>query len=109
VLENDELLRRLSTSVPATIARVPGIAQQYNGPAATQPVIRGMGGDRVLVLEEGLRTGDIAATSDDHTVAIEPVTARRIERLLVKNESRTDSVLAAQNSHANSRKKEWTI
>jgi iron complex outermembrane recepter protein len=74
-----ELRRRLESSVAATIAHVPGISQRYNGPAAAQPVIRGMGGDRVLVLEDGHRTGDLAATAADHAVAVEPLTARRIE------------------------------
>jgi iron complex outermembrane recepter protein len=79
VLGDAELRRRLESSVAATVAHMPGISQQYNGPAASQPVIRGMGGDRVLVLEDGQRTGDLAATGPDHAVAIEPLTAKRIE------------------------------
>src|SRR5690606_11183563 len=63
----------------ATIAHVPGISQRYNGPAASQPVIRGMGGDRVLVLEDGQRTGDLSTTAADHAVSIDPVTAQRVE------------------------------
>jgi iron complex outermembrane recepter protein len=79
VLSDAELRRRLSNSVAATIAHEPGIHQQYNGPAASQPVIRGLGGDRVLVLEDGQRTGDMSTTAADHAVAIEPLTAERIE------------------------------
>jgi iron complex outermembrane recepter protein len=79
VVGDAELRRRLESSVAATVAHVPGISQQYNGPAASQPVIRGMGGDRVLVLEDGQRTGDLAATGADHAVMIEPLTAKRIE------------------------------
>lgn len=79
VLGDAELRRRLESSVAATVAHVPGISQQYNGPAASQPVIRGMGGDRVLVLEDGQRTGDLAGTAADHVVTIEPLTAKRIE------------------------------
>jgi iron complex outermembrane recepter protein len=79
VVGDAELRRRLESSLAATIAHVPGISQQYNGPAASQPVIRGMGGDRVLVLEDGQRTGDLAATAADHAVTIEPLTAKRIE------------------------------
>lgn len=81
VLDEAELRRRLSTSIAATLANQPGISQRYNGPAAAQPVIRGLSGDRVLVLEDGGRTGDIASTSSDHAVAIEPLTAERIEVL----------------------------
>jgi iron complex outermembrane recepter protein len=42
-------------------------------------VIRGLAGDRVLVLEDGQRTGDLAASAADHAVTIEPLTAKRIE------------------------------
>jgi iron complex outermembrane recepter protein len=79
VVGEAELRRRLATSLAATIAHEPGIHQRYNGPAANQPVIRGMGGDRVLVLEDGRRLGDLYATASDHAVNIDPVTADRIE------------------------------
>ena len=79
VVGDVELRRRLEPSVAATIDRLPGISQQYNGPAASQPVIRGMGGDRVLVLEDGQRTGDLSTTAADHAVTIDPITVQRIE------------------------------
>ncbi|HUE95242.1 MAG TPA: TonB-dependent receptor, partial [Longimicrobiaceae bacterium] len=79
VVGDAELRRRLEPSVAATIAHVPGISSAYNGPAATQPVIRGMGGDRVLILEDGQRTGDLATTGGDHAVTIDPITALRVE------------------------------
>ncbi|HEX2203094.1 MAG TPA: TonB-dependent receptor [Longimicrobium sp.] len=73
------LRRKLGATVSATVAGEPGIAMRYNGPAAAQPVIRGLGGDRVLVLEDGQRTGDIAGSAADHGVMVEPLTAERIE------------------------------
>jgi iron complex outermembrane recepter protein len=79
VLGGSDLRRRLGSSLAATLADEPGMAQRFNGPAASQPVVRGLGGDRVLVLEDGLRTGDVATTGGDHAVAIEPLTAERIE------------------------------
>jgi iron complex outermembrane recepter protein len=79
VLSNADLRRKLSGSVAATLSGEPGLAQRYNGPVAAQPVIRGLTGDRVLMLEDGQRTGDIASTSADHAVTIEPLTAERIE------------------------------
>lgn len=81
VLDEAELRRQLSSSLAATLANQAGISQRYNGPAASQPVIRGLSGDRVLVLEDGERTGDLASSSADHAVAIEPLTAERIEVL----------------------------
>ncbi len=79
VLQGPALDRSLATSIAATIAGIPGIVQRYNGPAAAQPVVRGLGGDRVLVLEDGLQTGDIATTAADHAVTVDPLGARRIE------------------------------
>lgn len=79
VVGGAELRRQLGASVPATVAGEPGIAMRYNGPGASQPVIRGLGGDRVLVLEDGQRTGDIAGSAADHGVMVEPLTAERME------------------------------
>ncbi|MBA2669023.1 MAG: hypothetical protein H0U67_01465 [Gemmatimonadetes bacterium] len=47
---------------------------------AAQPVIRRLSGDRVLVLEDGQRTGDVASTSADHVVMIDQLTAERRAR-----------------------------
>ncbi len=79
VLEGRALDRRLAPSIAATLAGEPGVTARSNGPMATQPVIRGLAGDRVLVLEDGQRTGDIATTAADHAVTIDPMTARRVE------------------------------
>ncbi|MBL0938295.1 MAG: TonB-dependent receptor [Gemmatimonadaceae bacterium] len=79
VLEGRQLDRRLAPSLAATLAGEPGVTARSNGPMATQPVIRGLTGDRVLVLEDGQRTGDIATTAPDHAVTIDPMTARRVE------------------------------
>ncbi len=79
VLEGAALDRVLTTSVAATVAREPGVWVRTNGPVAAQPVIRGLGGDRVAVLEDGQRMGDVATTAPDHAVTVDPLTARRVE------------------------------
>ena len=71
--------RNLSRTIAETIDFEPGIAQRSMGPAPARPVLRGLGGDRLLVLEDGERTGDLSASSSDHAVAIEPLTTERIE------------------------------
>jgi iron complex outermembrane recepter protein len=78
-MSGTELQRNLSSSVPATLERVPGFHVQYNGPGASSPSIRGMSGDRVLMLEDGGRTGDLYQTGSDHGVMVEPLTAQRME------------------------------
>lgn len=79
VLSGGELQRNLAQSLAETLGSEPGVALQRFGPAPAQPVIRGMSGDRVLVLEDGQRTGDLASTAPDHAVGIDPVTSDRIE------------------------------
>ncbi len=78
-VEGDELQRNLTSSVPATLDAVPGFNAQYNGPGASSPTIRGMPGDRVLMLEDGHITGDIYWTAADHGVMVEPISAERID------------------------------
>ncbi len=79
VVGAEQLAERLAPSIAAALVDEPGVSARSNGPMATQPVIRGLTGDRVLVLEDGMRTGDIATTAPDHAVTIEPATAERIE------------------------------
>ncbi len=78
-LSGEDLRQRLGGSVAATLAGEPGLWQRYNGPAAAQPVVRGLTGDRVLVLEDGVPTGDVATTAADHAVTVDPLTAQRID------------------------------
>lgn len=79
VIGAEQLAERMAPSIAAVIAAEPGVNVRTNGPMASQPVIRGLTGDRVLVLEDGMRTGDIATTAPDHAVTVDPATARRIE------------------------------
>ncbi|HEY0929302.1 MAG TPA: TonB-dependent receptor [Gemmatimonas sp.] len=78
-LGGKELQRALSTSVGQTLAKEPGMASRYNGPMAATPVIRGLTGERVLVLQDGERTGDLSSAAADHMNAVDPSSAERIE------------------------------
>ena len=79
VFSGSKLRQNLSRTIAETIDYEPGIAQRSMGPAPARPVLRGLGGDRLLVIEDGERTGDLSGTSSDHAVAIEPMTTERIE------------------------------
>ncbi|MDF1505482.1 TonB-dependent receptor [Roseisolibacter sp. H3M3-2] len=78
-LSGKELARTLGASVAQTLSNEPGLAMRYNGPAASTPVIRGLSGERILVLQDGDRAGDLSAASADHGLSIDPLTANRIE------------------------------
>lgn len=74
-----ELERELGTTLAETLRHQPGLAVRYNGPAAAAPMVRGLTGDRILVLQDGQRTADLSGSADDHGVTIDPLAAQRIE------------------------------
>jgi iron complex outermembrane receptor protein len=78
-LSGKELNRNLGASVAQTLANEPGLAMRYNGPAANVPVIRGLTGERILVLQDGERAGDLSSASSDHALSVDPLNAQRIE------------------------------
>ncbi|CAN5639416.1 TonB-dependent receptor [soil metagenome] len=78
-LSGRELERALGGTLGQTLEGQPGLSIRYNGPAASMPVLRGLSGDRILVLQDGQRAGDLAGSADDHSVTIDPMAARRVE------------------------------
>ena len=78
-LDEVELQRRLGMTLANTLANEIGVSQRTMGRAIARPVIRGLGGDRLLILENGERTGDKSASSADHAVSIDPTTAEGVE------------------------------
>ena len=82
VLTGDELRARVTTTIGETLANEPGISSSYFGPYAGRPVIRGLQGPRVAVLQNGISTLDVAELSPDHAVPIEPLFADSVEVLL---------------------------
>jgi iron complex outermembrane receptor protein len=79
VVAGQELSRKLDATIAGTLQNEPGVAAVSTGPATARPVIRGLGGDRILILEDGERVGDLSSSSPDHAVAIEAVTAKQME------------------------------
>ncbi|MEM8935822.1 MAG: TonB-dependent receptor [Pseudomonadota bacterium] len=79
VLTDEALKLRLESTIGETLRREPGISSTFFGPGASRPVIRGLAGDRIRVLNAGIGSIDAAATSPDHAVSIEPATTERIE------------------------------
>ena len=79
VLAGQELTKQLESSLGETLESQPGVASRSFGPAPSRPVIRGLDGDRVLILQDGQRTGDLSSQSGDHGVNVNPTAAQRIE------------------------------
>ena len=81
VLDAADLTRELRPSIGETLARQPGVSSTSFGPAASAPVLRGLTGDRVRVLTDGIGSLDLSSSGPDHAIAINPITAERIEVL----------------------------
>lgn len=81
VLEGDELTQKLRPSIGETLARTPGVSATSFGPSASRPVLRGLQGERVRVLTDGIGSIDVSNTSVDHATVVNPLLADRIEVL----------------------------
>lgn len=81
ILRGRELQRNLSQTLASTLKNESGLSVRSMGPAPSRPVYRGLGQDRILISEDGMKTVDLSATSPDHAVTIEPFTSDRIEVL----------------------------
>lgn len=78
VLSGDLLQEKLGPTLAETLRGVGGVAVRSIGPAAAQPVVRGMSGDRVEVAENGVGTADASGFSADHATSLETIGLRRI-------------------------------
>lgn len=81
VVSGEELTRDLRPTIGDTLAHQPGVSATSFGPNASRPVLRGFQGERVRILTDGIGSFDVSNTSVDHAVAINPLTADRIEVL----------------------------
>ncbi len=79
VLAGQDLAKQLEATLGGTLQSSPGVAMRSLGPGPARPVIRGLDGDRVAVLQDGQRIGDLSSQSADHGVTINPSSAERIE------------------------------
>ncbi len=79
ILTEEELKLRLEPTLGETLRQEPGLSSTYFGPGASRPVIRGLGEDRIRVLQNGLTTIDVSNVSPDHAVTAEPLTIKVID------------------------------
>ena len=71
-LETFDITEKMASSIGEVLDGEPGVAKRSFGPGNSRPVIRGFDGDRVLVLQDGMRTGSIGSQSGDHGEPIDP-------------------------------------
>lgn len=78
VVSGDDKLAKDSGSLGALIADIPGVNNLSTGSQAGKPIIRGMSGERVKILSNGLAT-DTQAYGTRHNPTIEPFLAESVE------------------------------
>jgi iron complex outermembrane receptor protein len=79
VVAGDELDRTRAATLGETLADQLGMSSSNFGAGASRPIIRGLAGARVRMLEDGIDSMDAATVSDDHAVTVEPLAADQIE------------------------------
>ena len=80
-LSGSALTQRQGTTIGETLDNLPGVANSSFGPNVGRPVIRGLDGDRVQILQNGGTLLDASSLSFDHAVPVDPLTTERIEVL----------------------------
>lgn len=81
VLSEDDLRRKRAASLGDTLSQELGVQSSAFGAGAGRPIVRGLDGPRIRVLENGIGTLDASTVSPDHAVTTESLNAEQIEIL----------------------------
>ncbi len=80
-LSSDDLVLKRGSTLGETLDGMAGVANAAFGPNAGRPVIRGLDGDRIRVLNNSGASFDASNVSFDHNAAIDPLAIERVEVL----------------------------
>jgi len=81
VLSGEKLDKNQAATLGETLKNTPGVHSSYFGPVSSSPIIRGLDGPRIKVVQNGLDSSDASRVGPDHLVATEAFTATQIEVL----------------------------
>ena len=81
IVRADELAANIRPGLGDSLTHTPGVSATSFGPSASRPVLRGLQGERVRVLSNGIGSIDVSNTSVDHAPVVNPLLAQRIEVL----------------------------
>ncbi|MGG9970402.1 TonB-dependent receptor [Ferruginibacter sp. SUN002] len=80
VLNKEELLQNNATNIIDALAKKPGVSTLSTGPAISKPVIRGLGYNRVLTINDGVRQ-EGQQWGDEHGIEIDEASVNKVEIL----------------------------
>jgi iron complex outermembrane receptor protein len=78
-ISSSVITQKSPSSLGEVLENETGVSKRSFGVGASRPVIRGFDGDRVLVLENGVRSGTVGSQSGDHGETVDTLSAERIE------------------------------
>lgn len=80
IIRKEELFRGSSTNLIDALTKTPGVAQIATGPAISKPSIRGLGYNRVVVVNDGIRQ-EGQQWGDEHGIEIDEYNVNKAEVL----------------------------
>lgn len=78
-LSGNRLNQKRQATIGETLSQEAGVNSSYFGPNASRPVIRGLDGERVRILQNGIGSMDASGASPDHAVSADPFSIDRVE------------------------------
>lgn len=79
-ISKTELLSSPSTNIIDALSRKPGVSQVSTGPAISKPIIRGLGFNRLVVINDGIRQ-EGQQWGEEHGIEIDENSVNRVEIL----------------------------
>lgn len=79
VLSGHELSLNRQSTLGETLNGIPGVTATQFGPNASRPVIRGLDGERVRIMQNGVGVLDASSLSFDHAVGIDPLIIEQVD------------------------------
>ncbi len=80
IVRKENLFNNVSTNLIDNIAKTPGVSQVSTGPGISKPFIRGLGYNRVVIVNDGIRQ-EGQQWGDEHGIEIDELNASRVEIL----------------------------
>ena len=80
IVSGKELKQTTSTNIIDAIAHQPGVSQITTGSGISKPIIRGLGYNRIIVMNEGVRQ-EGQQWGDEHGIEIDPQNVNSVEIL----------------------------
>jgi iron complex outermembrane receptor protein len=80
IIKRDDLIKSNATNIINSIGNIAGVTAVTTGPAISKPFIRGLGYNRVVTVNDGIRQ-EGQQWGDEHGIEIDDYSAQRVEVL----------------------------